>query len=45
MKSRWRHSKLLLDGNPDAAAVYADLRNPEGILADPVTRALLDFGQ
>jgi hypothetical protein len=39
------HSKLLLDGNPDAAAVYADLRDPEKILADPVTRAMLDFGQ
>jgi hypothetical protein len=39
------HSKLLLEDNPDAAAVYADLRNPAKILADPVTRALLDFSQ
>jgi len=37
------HGKLLLDGNPDAAAVFADLRNPETILADPVTTALLDL--
>jgi hypothetical protein len=39
------HSKLLLDGNPDAAAIYADLRNPEMILADPVTQGLLDFSE
>jgi SAM-dependent methyltransferase len=39
------HSKLLLEGNPDAAAVYADLRNTGKILADPATAALLDLGQ
>ncbi len=39
------HSRLLLDGNPDAAAVHADLRDPAKILGDPATRSLIDFGQ
>ena len=37
------HSKLILDGNPDAAVIQADLRDPAGILADPETQLLLDF--
>ncbi len=39
------HSRLLLDGNPDAGVVHADLRDPAKILADPVTRSLIDFGR
>lgn len=39
------HSRLLLDGNPDATAVHADLRDPAKILGDPATRSLIDFGQ
>jgi SAM-dependent methyltransferase len=39
------HSRLLLDGNQDAAAVYADLREPARILGDPATEKLIDFGQ
>lgn len=39
------HSRLLLDGNQDAAAVHADLRDPAKILGDPATRSLIDFGQ
>jgi hypothetical protein len=37
------HSKLILDGNADAAVIQADLRDPAGILADPETQLLLDF--
>jgi S-adenosyl methyltransferase len=36
------HSRLMLDDNPDAAVVQADLREPAKILADPATQ-LLDF--
>ncbi|HUN30691.1 MAG TPA: SAM-dependent methyltransferase [Trebonia sp.] len=39
------HSKLILDGNPDAAVIQADLRDPDRILADPETQLLLDFSQ
>jgi SAM-dependent methyltransferase len=39
------HSRLLLEGNPDAATVHADLRDPVKILADPVTQLLIDFDQ
>jgi len=39
------HSKLILDGNPDAAVIQADLRDPARILADPETQLLLDFSQ
>jgi len=39
------HSKLILDGNPDAAVIQADLRDPARILADPETQLLLDFTQ
>jgi hypothetical protein len=37
------HSKLLLEGNPDAAAIHSDLRDPQAILDHPETRRLLDF--
>jgi S-adenosyl methyltransferase len=39
------HSRLLLDGNPDATVIHADLRDPRGILEHPETRRLLDFSQ
>ena len=39
------HSRLLLDGNPDAAVIQGDLREPAKILADPETQLLLDFAQ
>ncbi len=39
------HSRLLLEGNPDATMVHADLRDPAKILADPATQLLIDFGQ
>ena len=39
------HSKVLLDGNPDAEIIDADLREPEEILAHPTTRQLIDFSQ
>jgi hypothetical protein len=39
------HSKALLDGNPDADIINADLREPEKILAHPTTRELIDFSQ
>ena len=39
------HSKLILDGKPDAAVIQADLRDPASILGDPETQLLLDFTQ
>ena len=39
------HSRLLLDGDPDATVVHADLRDPAKILADPATQLLIDFDQ
>jgi hypothetical protein len=39
------HSRLLLAGNPDAAVIQGDLREPVKILADPETQLLLDFTQ
>jgi SAM-dependent methyltransferase len=39
------HSRALLTGHPDAGIVAADLREPEQILAHPVTRELIDFSQ
>jgi hypothetical protein len=39
------HSRLLLDDNPDATVIQADLREPAKILADPATQLLLDFTQ
>ena len=35
------HSRLLLEGNPDAEVIQGDLREPAKILADPGTRLLL----
>jgi S-adenosyl methyltransferase len=37
------HSRLMLEDNPDAAAIQADLREQAKILADPETQLLLDF--
>jgi hypothetical protein len=39
------HSQAILAGNQTAAVLAADLRQPERILADDVTRSLIDFGQ
>ena len=39
------HSRLILEGNPDAAVIQADLREPEKILADPATQLLIDFAE
>jgi hypothetical protein len=39
------HSRLLLQDNPDATIVQADLREPGKILADPETQLLLDFSR
>jgi hypothetical protein len=39
------HSRLILDGNADAAVIQADVRDPASILADPETQLLLDFTQ
>jgi S-adenosyl methyltransferase len=39
------HSRLLLQDDPDATIIQADLREPAKILADPETRLLLDFTQ
>jgi SAM-dependent methyltransferase len=39
------HSRLLLEGNPDATVIHGDLREPAKILADPGTQLLLDFTQ
>ncbi|MGY2062369.1 SAM-dependent methyltransferase, partial [Nocardia gipuzkoensis] len=37
------HSRAILDGNPDAMVVQADVAAPEAILSDPQVRDLLDF--
>lgn len=39
------HSRLLLQDNPGATIIQADLREPEKILADPATQLMLDFTQ
>jgi SAM-dependent methyltransferase len=39
------HSRLLLENNPDAAIIKADLREPARILSAPETQLLLDFSQ
>ena len=39
------HSRLMLQGNLDAAIIHAELREPDKILADPEVRLLLDFSQ
>jgi hypothetical protein len=35
----------ILDGNPSATAILADLRSPQTVLAHPAVRRLLDFSQ
>lgn len=39
------HSRLLLDGNPAADVIRADLRDPASILNAPETRRLIDFSK
>jgi hypothetical protein len=39
------HGGAILDGNPGAAVIQADLRDAAAILADPQVRTLLDFDQ
>jgi hypothetical protein len=39
------HSRLMLEDNPDATIIKADLREPAKILADPETQLLIDFTQ
>lgn len=39
------HSRALLAGNPDVAAIQADLRDVAGVLDAPEVRGLLDFTQ
>jgi hypothetical protein len=39
------HSRLMLQDNPDATIIQADLREPAKILADPETQLLIDFSQ
>jgi hypothetical protein len=39
------HSQLILDGNPGAAAIQADFRDPGAILGHPEVRRLIDFSQ
>ena len=37
------HSRIMLEDNPEATIVQADLREPDKILADPETQLLIDF--
>jgi len=39
------HSRLLLEADPAATVIQADLREPAKILADPDTQLLIDFTQ
>jgi hypothetical protein len=39
------HSQLILEHNPNAAMVQADITRPRLVLGDPETRRLLDFDQ
>ncbi|MGH3165862.1 MAG: SAM-dependent methyltransferase [Trebonia sp.] len=39
------HSRLLLNGKPDTAAIQADLRDPVSVLDHPDTRRLIDFSK
>jgi SAM-dependent methyltransferase len=39
------HSKLILDGNPDATVIKGDVRDPAAILAHPETLRLIDFSE
>ncbi len=37
------HSRAILDGNPGAAVIQADVADPDTVLADPLVREMLDF--
>jgi SAM-dependent methyltransferase len=39
------HSQLLLENNPSAAMVHADITKPKLVLGDDTTRRVLDFDQ
>jgi hypothetical protein len=39
------HSELILQDNPNAAIVRADLTEPDVVLKHPITTGLLDFGE
>jgi hypothetical protein len=39
------HSRAILAGHPNAAAIEADLRDPAALLGDATTRRLIDFRQ
>jgi hypothetical protein len=41
------HARALLTSSPEGrtAYIHADLRDPAGILADPVTKSVLDFSR
>jgi S-adenosyl methyltransferase len=39
------HSQLLLEDNPNAVMVHADIAKPGLVLNDPATRKLIDFNQ
>jgi hypothetical protein len=39
------HSELMLRDNPNAAAIEADMREPESIFQHPQVRRLIDFSQ
>ena len=39
------HSQLLLESNPNAAMVHADINKPGLVMGDQVTKGLLDFSQ
>jgi hypothetical protein len=39
------HSQLILEDNPNAAIVHADITRPGLVLNDPATKELLDFEQ
>jgi hypothetical protein len=39
------HSQLLLEDNPNAAMVHADITKPGLVIGDQVTKAMLDFTQ
>ncbi|QKG20240.1 SAM-dependent methyltransferase [Actinomadura verrucosospora] len=39
------HSTALLDGDPNAAVVQADLTRPADILGHPTVRKMIDFGE
>jgi S-adenosyl methyltransferase len=39
------HSQAILAGDERTAVVQADMRDPDGVLAEPAVQALLDLGQ